>query len=338
LGTRIAVDAMGGDRAPGEIVRGAVDACSGDCEILLVGRRASVVAELEGIGVREIPNLRVVDAPDTVAMDEAPTRALRQRESSLYRAIDMVRTGEADAAVSAGNSGAAMAIALMTLGRIAGIERPAIATVWPRQDGLETVLLDAGANVDCSAENLRQFALMGRAFSEGVCHIQNPRVALLSIGEEDSKGNALTKEAAPLLRSAPVNFIGNVEGRHIFSGGADVIVCDGFTGNVTLKVAEATAEAFASLLLAEIEKSPNRTQLEELMKPCVDQVRVRTDYDQYGGAPLLGVNGVVIIGHGRSNARAVRNAVREAAEAVRYGVVERIRSAAATPTPVQTAA
>lgn len=256
----------------------------------------------------------------------------------MYRAIDMVRTGEADAAVSAGNSGAAMAIALMTLGRIPGIERPAIATVWPRQDGLETVLLDAGANVDCSAENLRQFALMGCAFSEGVCHIKDPRVALLSIGEEDSKGNALTKDAAPLLRAAPINFVGNVEGRHIFTGGADVIVCDGFTGNVTLKVAEATAEAFASLLVAEMEKSPEKALLTDLMKPCLDRVRARTDYDQYGGAPLLGVNGVVIIGHGRSNARAVANAVREAVEAVRNGVVERIRSAAAVPVPVQTAA
>lgn len=329
---------MGGDRAPAEIVRGAVDACSRDCEILLVGRRASVVAELGSLGVVEIAGLSVVDAADVVAMDETPTHALRRRESSMYRAIDMVRTGEADAAVSAGNSGAAMAIALMTLGRIPGIERPAIATVWPRQDGLETVLLDAGANVDCSAENLRQFALMGCAFSEGVCHIKDPRVALLSIGEEDSKGNALTKDAAPLLRAAPINFVGNVEGRHIFTGGADVIVCDGFTGNVTLKVAEATAEAFASLLVAEMEKSPEKALLTDLMKPCLDRVRARTDYDQYGGAPLLGVNGVVIIGHGRSNARAVANAVREAVEAVRNGVVERIRSAAAVPVPVQTAA
>ncbi len=239
-------------------------------------------------------------------------------------ALDLVKRGEADAAVSAGNSGAMMALAMMTLGRIRGIDRPAIATVLPVASGGEVVLLDAGANVDCSPDNLMQFAQMGCEFARAVLGKQNPRIAVLSIGEEASKGNALTKEAAALIAATDLPFIGNIEGRQLYSGIADVVVCDGFVGNVTLKVAEGTAELIQTLLCAELQANPFRRCVGVMMRPVFRTLRSRTDYDQVGGAPLLGVNGVCIISHGRSNSRAVVNAIREAEEAVRNCLVGRI--------------
>jgi glycerol-3-phosphate acyltransferase PlsX len=261
-------------------------------------------------------------------MDESPAAVVRsRRETSMSLALDMVKRGEADAAVSAGNSGAMMGLAMRTLGRIKGIERPAIATVFPITTGGGTVLLDAGANVDCSPENLLQFALMGNEFARGVLGVRQPRVAVLSIGEESSKGNQVTKEAAALLGAADLRFIGNIEGGRLFSGDADVIVCDGFVGNVTLKVAEGTAEAVQAILSREFRASPFRMMLGRLCKPVFAALKQRTDYDQYGGAPLLGVNGVAIISHGRSNSKAIYSAIRVADEAVKHNMVCRISAA-----------
>lgn len=327
--TRVAVDAMGGDNAPEEIVRGAVQARKNGCEVLLVGNPDAIGRCLRADGVCASDAPRVVPATDVVTMDEAPGAALRRKkQSSMGLTLDLVKRGEADAAVSAGNSGAMMALAMAILGRIPGIERPAISAVLPTVVGGDFVLLDAGANVDCSPENLLQFALMGRELARGVLAQRRPRVAILSIGEEASKGNTLTKETAALLSAAmPDNFIGNVEGRQIYSGDADVVVCDGFVGNVTLKVAEGTAEFVESVLRHEFRMTPMRMVAARLSRPVFRALKTRTDYDQYGGAPLLGVNGVCIISHGRSNARAVVNAVREADKAVRGNVVPRITAA-----------
>lgn len=327
--TRVAVDAMGGDNAPEEIVRGAVQARANGCEVLLVGNPDAIERCLRADGVPASAAPRVIPATDVVTMDEAPGAAVRRkRQSSMGVTLDLVKRGDADAAVSAGNSGAMMALAMAILGRIAGIERPAITAVLPTVLGGDFVLLDAGANVDCSPDNLAQFALMGRELARGNLGQPRPRVALLSIGEEPSKGNTLTKEAAALLAAAmPDNFIGNVEGRQIYSGEADVVVCDGFVGNVTLKVAEGTAEFVESVLRHEFRMSPMRMLAARLSRPVFRSLKTRTDYDQYGGAPLLGVNGVCIISHGRSNARAVVNAIREAEKAVRGGVVPRIAAA-----------
>jgi glycerol-3-phosphate acyltransferase PlsX len=323
--TRVAVDAMGGDKAPEEVVRGAVAALTDDCQILLVGNPDAIRRELRAVGMPESPALRVVCATDVVTMEEAPGAALRhKKESSMGLTLDLVRRGEAEAAVSAGNSGAMMALAMNILGRIPGIERPAIAAVLPTAAGGEFILLDAGANVDCSADNLLQFALMGGEFARGVLGKPRPRVAILSIGEESTKGNALTKEASRLIAAASGDFVGNVEGRQIYSGVADVIVCDGFVGNVTLKVAEGTAEFMESLLRHEFRMTPLRMLTGRFARPVFQALKQRTDYDQYGGAPLLGVNGVCIISHGRSNARAIANAIREADKAARTNVVSRI--------------
>lgn len=326
--TRVAVDAMGGDRAPAEIVKGAVRAQSLGCAITLVGRKEAIEAQLIACNASVSPNLSILHVENTVAMDESPASVVRsRRETSMSVALDLVKRGEADAAVSAGNSGAVMGLAMRTLGRIKGIERPAIATVFPILAGGETVLLDAGANVDCSPENLLQFALMGNEFARGVLGVRQPRVAILSIGEESSKGNQVTKEAATLLGNADLRFIGNIEGGRLFSGDADVIVCDGFVGNVTLKVAEGTAEFVQAVLAREFRTSPLRMLLGRWCKPVFAALKQRTDYDQYGGAPLLGVNGVAIIGHGRSNSNAIFNAIREADEAVKHEVVCRISAA-----------
>lgn len=326
--TRVAVDAMGGDRAPAEIVKGAVKAQSLGCAITLVGQKGAIEEQLAACNASVSPNLSIFHVENVVAMDESPAAVVRsRRESSLSVALEMVKSGDADAAVSAGNSGAVMGLAMRTLGRIKGIERPAIATVFPILGGGETVLLDAGANVDCSPENLLQFALMGNEFARGVLGVRQPRVAILSIGEESSKGNLVTKEAATLLGSADLKFIGNIEGGRLFSGDADVIVCDGFVGNVTLKVAEGTAEFVQSVLAREFRASPLRMLLGRWSKPVFAALKQRTDYDQYGGAPLLGVNGVAIISHGRSNANAIYNAIREADEAAKHNVVCRISAA-----------
>ncbi len=326
---RIAVDAMGGDRAPEAVVEGAVRAAAlPGREILLVGRQTLVkpLAERYG-GARALASgaLRVVDASEVIEMDEQrPARAVaRKRDSSLVVCGELVKRGEAEAFISAGNSGAGMVVAKMILGVIPGIDRPAIATLLPSRAG-RVVLLDAGANVDSSPLHLQQFGVMGSVYAEGVLAKQRPRVGLLSNGEEESKGNDLTKKAYELLQQAPVHFIGNVEGRDIFVGAVDVVVCDGFVGNAVLKVGEGVAEFLRDLIRQELQAHPLLKLAALAIRPALKRIARRTDYEEVGGAQLLGVNGVCIISHGRSSAHAIANAVRTAGEAVKHGVVDRI--------------
>lgn len=324
---RIVVDAMGGDNAPGEIVAGALMAAGGlGVELILVGRRAAIEAELEGAQAK---NLKIVDAPDVIEMDEHPTEAVKAKpRSSISVGLKMVKDGQADAFVTAGNTGASMAAALLTLGRIKGIGRPALATIFPTGEGRLTMLLDVGANADCRPIHLLQFAYMGAAYMERMYKVQSPKVGLLSIGEEDSKGNQLTIEVNQALRASRLNFVGNVEGKDLTRGICDVAVMDGFTGNVVLK----TAEGMAELLLGEIRKAVELTPWNRaaglILMSELRKVKRRLDYAEYGGAQLVGVDGIVVIGHGRSNARAVFSAIRAARDAVDNKVVETLRGIA----------
>ena len=312
---RVALDAMGGDNAPSVTVAGAVDflnARPGD-EVLLVGDEDAIKAELKGKSYTD-SRLIVIHASETIEMEESPLGAIRRKkDSSMARAFSLVKEGKADAVVSAGNSGAAMALGFLRFGKLPGVDRPAIATVIPVFTK-PFVLLDAGANVDCTPRNLLQFAHMGRAYCSSALGRDNPSVALLSIGEEASKGDELTKESYKLLKSANVNFVGNVEGKDMFFGRADVVVCDGFAGNVVLKTSEGIAEGAMKMLRDEIKKTWIRKIGYLLLKPAFDTFRSRTDYAEYGGAPLLGVNGTCIIGHGRSTSVAISNALKVATD------------------------
>lgn len=317
---RIAVDAMGGDFAPVEVVKGAVEAAEKDgIDIVLVGDRDQIKAELAKYPAVAVD---IRHASEIVQMDEHPANAIRRKpDSSIVVAAGLVVSGEADAIVSAGNTGAAMAVATLKLGRIPGIARPAIAALLPANKG-KAVILDAGANVDCSVDNLLQFAVMGREYAERVLKLNNPRIGLLSIGEEPSKGNELTKAAHAQLAQSDLHFVGNVDGKDVFRGAADVIICDGFAGNLVLKIAEAIAEFLQSNLKEEINKNPVYKLGVLMLSPALKRAKNRLDYAEYGGAPLLGVNGVCIISHGRSDARAIRNAIKAAANAVENNVVK----------------
>jgi glycerol-3-phosphate acyltransferase PlsX len=322
---RIAIDAMGGDNAPEEIVAGALLAHDdGVGEIVLVGDEARIRPLLGAHADR----VRVVHAAGEIAMDAPAAFAMRNaRGTSLGEAVELVRGGEADAVLSAGNSGAFLAIALLRLRTIPGIARPAIAAVLPSRGG-PVVLCDAGANVDCRPEWIAQFALMGDAYARIALGIERPRVGIVSIGEERSKGNTQTLEAATLLDGAPLHFIGHVEGKDIYDHQADVVVCDGFVGNVILKTSEG-AGAFISGMLREMidEASPLGKVGALLLKPSFEKLRARLRYDTYGGAPLLGVRGACIVTHGRSNRVAIRNAVRNAASLADRNLVGAIESA-----------
>lgn len=319
---RIAVDAMGGDSAPAEIVAGALLAAAEyDVEIILVGDEARV-APL----VKKAPaNVRVAHAPAEVPMDQNPSQSLRQADStSLGIAVNMVKRDEADAAVSAGNSGAFLAIALIKLRTIEGIARPAIATVWPALRG-PSVLLDSGANVDCRPEWLQQFGIMGSAYAKAALHIDNPRVGILSVGEERTKGNQLVLESAKLLEAAPLNFIGNVEGRDLFHNVADVIVADGFVGNVVLKTGEGMISDLAKVIRETLLAGNTLTKLgAAMLAPALRGLRRRFDYETYGGAPLLGLRGNCIVTHGRASRNAIKHAIHAAAEEVNNDVVGKI--------------
>jgi glycerol-3-phosphate acyltransferase PlsX len=318
----IAIDALGGDHAPEAVVAGAVEAArSLGLPLILVGREESVRREMDRYDLTGL-DVQVHHAPEQILMGESPAAALRKkRGASILAAAELVKIGRASALVSAGNSGAVMGAALMTLGTISGVQRPAIATILPSRRG-RAVLLDAGANVDCRPRNLVQFAQMGAVYASGVLGIENPRVALLSIGEEPEKGDARTKAAHALLRESGLNFTGNIDGHHVFCGGADVVVCDGFTGNVVLKVGEGAAEFFAELLAAEMRREGLAERCGEVLKR-LDHV---VDYAEYGGGLLLGVAGVCVIAHGRSSAKAVAAAVKVAAQAVNGGITQTIRS------------
>lgn len=322
---KIAVDAMGGDLAPAAAVEGALRAARDyNLEVLLVGRTSVIAPLLEKDG--PVPRgIEIVEAPDVVEMHDEPAQAVRRKKgASLVVCAELVREGRAAAMFSAGNTGAAVAVATLRLGRIPGIDRPAIASHLPNSAGW-TVLLDAGATKDGEPHYLVQNAVMGTIFVQELLGIANPRVGLVNIGEEEGKGNKLVRDAYPLLRDAPINFIGNVEGPDLFNGRLDVAVCDGFTGNVILKVSEGVAEFVLNQIRSEVEAQPLLKVPAGMLKPAFARIKRRTDYGERGGAPLLGVNGVCIIGHGRSNAVAVANAVRTAAEAVRHGIIEKIR-------------
>jgi phosphate acyltransferase len=319
---RIAVDAMGGDQAPEEIVAGAVLAArESDANIILVGDESRVRSLLKDAS----QSITVVHAPDAVPMDQHASAALRSSEkTSLGVAVNMVKCGEADAVVSAGNSGAFLAIALIRLRTIEGISRPAIATVWPALNG-PTVLLDSGANVDCRPEWLQQFGIMGSAYATAVLGIAEPRVAVLSVGEERSKGNQQVLEAAKLLESAPVNFIGNVEGRDLFHNIADVIVADGFVGNVVLKTGEGMIADLGRVMRDTLLGGNVLTKLGTMMlAPALRGLRRRFDYETYGGAPLLGLRGNCIVTHGRATRNAAKHAILAAAQESNHDVVGKI--------------
>jgi glycerol-3-phosphate acyltransferase PlsX len=319
---KIAVDAMGGDHAPEEIVKGAIEAARDyGIPTVLVGIKEQIEQELAKNSYSG-SLLEVYHASEVVQMDEHPATAMRRKpDSSLVVAANMVKRGEAQAMVSAGNTGATMAVATLKLGRIKGIDRPAISSFLPTKCG-QAVIVDAGACVDCSAENLLQFGIMGSQYVERVLRVERPKVGLLSIGEEPTKGNELTKSANEALSREPgLNFIGNVEGKEIFQGMVDVVVCDGFDGNIVLKISEGIGEFLLSSIKDEISGSLWAKIGAWFMMPALKRFNVKLDYAEYGGAPLLGIDGVCIIGHGRSNAKAARNAIRAAAEAVKNDVV-----------------
>lgn len=345
---RIAVDAMGGDHAPDAIVAGALHAARDPkLEILLVGPRE----RLEPLRDKLVRNrgmyggpakdsvardgVRIVHASEVIGMDEPGAQAVRRKkDSSLVVCAELVRSGEAQAFVSAGHSGAGMAAALMKLGRITGVDRPAIATVLPSMSASgRVVVLDAGANPDCEPRNLLQFGVMGSIYAEEVLGVRHPKVGLLSNGEEGSKGNELTRATFPLLSAAPICFVGNVEGRELFNGRADVVVCDGFVGNVVLKLGEGVVDLLRRMVKEEVTRSPWLKLPGLFLAPAMRRIRRRTDYATYGGAPLLGVNGVCIISHGRSTPLAMANAIRAAGEAVSHDIVAKIGARAAGAGP-----
>jgi glycerol-3-phosphate acyltransferase PlsX len=322
---RIAIDAMGGDNAPGEIVAGALLAhAEGLGEMILVGDEARIRPLLgEHAGA-----IRIVHAAGEIAMDAPASQAMRNaRGTSLGEAVELVRSGEADAVLSAGNSGAFLAIALVRLRTISGIARPAIAAVLPSRGG-PVVLCDAGANVDCRPEWIAQFALMGEAYARIALGVARPRVGIVSIGEERSKGNAQTLEAAAMLDEAAFDFIGHVEGKDIYEHHADVVACDGFVGNVILKTSEGAGAFINGMLREMIDDAPPLGKAGAfLLKPSFEKLRVRLRYDTYGGAPLLGVRGACIVTHGRSNRVAIHNAIRNAASLAERNLVGAIESA-----------
>ena len=333
----IVLDAMGSDKAPDPEIRGALLACRlMDVRVHLVGPEdvlrpklrvalkehdasngnplQALTTELQG-GKRPRPPVFLVQASEWISMEDKAALAVRsKRDSSMRVGLKMVREGRGAGFVTAGNTGAAMATAKMVLGSLSGVDRPALATVLPTTAGTPCVLLDVGANVDCDPTNLLQFAVMGHMYAKDVLHVENPRVGLLSIGEEETKGNTLTRDTFPLLRDLGLNFIGNVEGRDLYNGNADVVVCDGFIGNVALKTSEGMVKLVTSTLRASLNATLTAQMGALLSAKAFRAFKKRLDYAEYGGAPLLGVRGACIIGHGSSNERAIMNGIRVAAE------------------------
>ncbi|MBI5305328.1 MAG: phosphate acyltransferase PlsX [Chloroflexi bacterium] len=322
---KIALDAMGSDARPAPDVAGAVLAAREfGVTILLVGDENKIKAEL-GKHATQGLDLHVVHAPTEIGMTEHVEAVKAKKDASMNIAVKLVRQKEADAFVTMGNSGAAMAAALLGLGRIKGIERPAFAAIVPSEN-TQTLCLDIGANAEVKPEYLYQFALMGSIYMEKVIGVPNPRVALLSNGEEEGKGTMAVREAYTLLKQSKLNFIGNAEGRHVLRGYADVVVSDGFAGNVMIKTMEGTAEVLVDFIKSEIKRRPLAVLGGLLAKPAFDALKRRLDYAEIGGAPVLGVDGVTIIGHGRSNAKAVKNAIRAARLAVAQNMLDAIRA------------
>jgi glycerol-3-phosphate acyltransferase PlsX len=321
--TTVAVDALGGDFGPRVVAEGAVAASRElGIRILLVGPEPIVSEELRRAGAAQLP-IEIVPAPDAIDMAEPVSRATLKKRSSILVAVEKVRDGAADAFFSAGNTAACWTIAKVTLGTLEEVDRPALAAVLPRPDG-QTVLLDVGANAACKARHLEEFAVMGKVYTSAVLRTPNPRVGLMSMGEEETKGNELTKEVHEVLKGSSLNFIGNVEGGDIFTGKVDVIVMDGFTGNVALKASETLADTMLHLIREELERTPLRRLGAALSRGAFRAVKRRIDPSEYGGAPLLGVHGCCVIGHGRSNALAIKHGIRTAAEFYTSGVNQRI--------------
>lgn len=322
---QIAVDAMGGDYAPSAVVEGAVRAAREDSTaVLLVGHSGEIERELGRLGHTSGP-IEIVHAEEVVSMDDSPISPIRRkRKSSIRLCGELVKEGRAQAMVTAGNTGAAMIVAKMVIGTIRGVDRPALAAVFPTLEG-RTVVLDVGANVDPKPHRLREFAVMGHFYAQEILRTPSPRVGLLSVGEEATKGSELTKEVFKVMQTTGVNFVGNVEGRDVFQGSVDVIVCDGFVGNAMLKSAESLADLISEMLRQELDRSW-RTRLGYVFaRPAFKALRTRTDYSEYGAAPLLGVRGGCFIGHGRANPRAVQSAIRRAVEFCRADLATSIR-------------
>jgi len=322
----IALDAVGADNAPEPEIRGAILACKQlPVRVHLVGPERELRDQLDDLLDDEDLPIVIHHAAERIGMEEKAAQAVRtKRDSSMRVGLKLVREGKCAGFVTAGNTGAAMATAKMVLGALPGVDRPALATPMPAATGSPCVLLDVGANVDCKATNLEQFAVMGEMYARTVLKIDTPRVGLLSIGEEETKGNDLTREAFPLLKALPINFIGNVEGRDIFSGLADVIVCDGFIGNVALKTSEGVGRFVRDVLRDSLTQTVTAKVGALLARQAFNDFRRRLDYREYGGAPLLGVRGICIIGHGSSNDRAIYNGIRVAYEFAKGGTVGRI--------------
>jgi glycerol-3-phosphate acyltransferase PlsX len=322
---KVVLDAMGGDHAPSVNIEGAVETVNEyeDINIILVGNESSIKEALRNKRYNA-NRISIEHASQVVEMHEAPLVAIRKkRDSSIRIGIGIVKSGKADAFVSAGHSGVVMATSILLLGTSRGVDRPAIATLMPTLKDT-FIMLDVGANLDCKPENLLQFALMGNTYCRLILGRENPTVALLSIGEEDTKGNDLTKEAFKLIKNTSLNFTGNIEGKDIFSGKADVVVCDGFTGNIALKISEGLAETLLKMLKREITNVATGRLGYLMMKPAIKNFKKRTDYDEYGGAPLLGINGASIISHGRSSSKAIKNAIVVAADYAKKRVYEEI--------------
>ncbi len=327
----IALDAMGSDRAPKPEVEGAIQAARQyGVRVLLVGPEDVVKAELDRHSAAARLPVEIVHASEYITMDDKVEAIRAKRDNSMRVGLRMVREGQAAGFVTAGNTGAAMATAKIVLGAVPGVDRPALAAVFPTAPGNPAMLLDVGANVDCTPQNLEQFAVMGNIYFRAMFGKKTPRVGLLSIGEEETKGNDLTREAFQLLKQLPLNFIGNVEGRDLYNGEVDVIVADGFVGNVALKISEGVANLVRTALKESLKATITRQVGALLSRSAFTDFKKRLDHTEYGGAPLLGLKGVCIITHGSSNANAMKNAVRVAAEFSEYGINQSIEQGLAS--------
>ncbi|WP_345989512.1 phosphate acyltransferase PlsX [Sulfurimonas sp. HSL1-2] len=314
---KIAIDAMGGDFGPEPIVKGTIEALKHyRFEPILVGKKEEILPLIPG-GFKD--KISIVEAADVIAMSDAATDALKRKESSIFKAVELVRNGEADGVVSAGHSGATMSVATLRLGRLKHVLRPALVTLMPNKKKKRTVLLDVGANVDCKPEHLAQFAVMGSCYAHDMWAINLPTVGLLANGEEETKGNDVTKGAFQRLRTME-GFVGNVEGRDIFNGTVDVVVCDGFIGNLVLKSSEGVASTITHLIKDYIRKSPIAITGALLMRKVFKLLKKELDYAEVGGAPLIGVKGCAIVSHGKSNSKAIKNAIKQAIDFVDTGV------------------
>jgi len=320
---KIAIDAMGGDYGPEPIIKGCIQALKlRQFTPILVGKKSEILPLLPK---RYRDKISIVDTDDVISMSDAATDAVKRKDSTIYKAMELVKNGEADGVVSAGHSGAAMTLATLRLGRLKGVSRPALVTLMPTSKGRRSILLDVGANVDSKPEYIAEFAVMGGCYAEDMLKIDNPRIGLLANGEEESKGNEITKETYKILQGYP-GFIGNVEGGDIFNGSCDVITCDGFSGNLVLKASEGVASTISGLIKDYIRKSPVAITGALLMRKVFKLLKQEIDYAEIGGAPLIGIKGCVIVSHGKSNARAIENAIYQAINYVDTGVNEHIIS------------